>query len=66
MQDALGPDQVLDVESLARARFLIFDAPIALTSPHLAAGDPIYGYVDHVIREMHEGVALVRARPRAA
>lgn len=68
VQAAVGHDQVLDIESLARARFLIFDGPIALTSPHLAAGEPISGYVDTVIREMHEAVSLVRRRngPRAA
>jgi AcrR family transcriptional regulator len=62
---ALGPGQTLDTESLARGRFLIFDAPIGLTSPHLAAGDPVPAFVDAMIRELHEGVALTRRRPVA-
>jgi len=68
VQAVVGPDRILDVESLARARFLIFDAPIALTSPHLATDEPIPAYVDAIIREMHQGVALGRDRsgPRAA
>src|SRR4051812_42251010 len=41
LQAAIGPGQALDAESLARARFLIFDAPIGLTCPHLAAGEPV-------------------------
>jgi AcrR family transcriptional regulator len=62
VQAVLGPDTPLDDESLTRARFLIFDAPIALTSPHLAAGEPIPAFVDTMIHELHAGVALASHR----
>ncbi|HLG90179.1 MAG TPA: TetR family transcriptional regulator [Alphaproteobacteria bacterium] len=58
VRSATGSDVAADLETQTRARFLIFDAPIALTSPHLAAGDPIPGFVDTMIRELHAGVAL--------
>jgi AcrR family transcriptional regulator len=59
---ATGVDRDPDPETVARGRFLIFDGPIALTSPHLAAGTPVPGFVDAVIREMHAGVATQRNR----
>jgi AcrR family transcriptional regulator len=62
IRGAAGQDRDPDSETVARARFLIFDGPIALTSPHLAAGTPVPGFVDAVIREMHAGVAIQRAR----
>jgi len=63
VQMAAGPDSEPDDETQTRARFLIFDAPIALTSPHLAADAPIPAFVDTMIRELHAGVALVSHVP---
>lgn len=66
VRSVLGPDRPPDSEALARARFLVFDAPIALTSPYLASGDSVPPFVDSVIRELHAGVALASGRSRAA
>jgi AcrR family transcriptional regulator len=40
-------------EGAARARFLVFDGPIALVRPHLLAGSAIPDFVDEVVREIH-------------
>lgn len=65
VQAAVGIGQMPDAESIARARFLVFDAPIALTTPYLVSDEKVPGFVDAVIREMHGGVAVVRSRPNA-
>jgi len=63
VQSVAGAEEAGDLETQTRARFLIFDAPIALTSPHLAAGEPVPAFVDLMIRELHAGVALAAHIP---
>ena len=65
VQQAAGRQQPIDAETIARARFLIFDGPIALISPTLAAGEAIPGFVDAIIREMHAGVSIARGKATA-
>lgn len=47
-----------DDEIAARARFLVFDAPISLLRPHLLAGGPIPAFVDRVVTETHAALPL--------
>lgn len=51
--DGVGHD-----EALARAKFLIFDAPIAILRPHLASGAPLPPYVERMIAELHAGMPV--------
>jgi hypothetical protein len=53
-------------EDLARAKFLIFDAPIAILRPHLQAESAIPGFVGQMIAELHAGVPFASASPHAA
>jgi AcrR family transcriptional regulator len=43
-------------EAQARARFQIFDGPIALIRPHLLAGTPIPDFVEQMVIEIHGGL----------
>ena len=52
-------------EDLARAKFLIFDAPIAILRPHLLTDSPIPAFAGQMIAELHAGVPLARAGQRA-
>ncbi len=45
-------------EVAARARFLVFDAPIALLRPHLLAGSQPPAFVERIVDEMHAGDAM--------
>ncbi|PWC26380.1 TetR/AcrR family transcriptional regulator [Teichococcus aestuarii] len=45
-------------EDLARAKFLIFDAPIAILRPHLLADGDIPAFAGQMIAELHAGVPL--------
>nr|WP_314074532.1 helix-turn-helix domain-containing protein [uncultured Roseococcus sp.] len=54
-------DGSLREEDLARAKFLIFDAPIAILRPHLQAESAMPGFVGQMIAELHAGVAFARA-----
>lgn len=47
----------------ARARFLIFDGPIAAIRPHLLSGDTVPDDVDRMIAEMHQSIGIAPARP---
>lgn len=47
---------VLREEHLARAKFLIFDAPIAILRPHLLARSAIPAFAGQMIAELHAGV----------
>ncbi|GGC36112.1 putative transcriptional regulator, TetR family protein [Siccirubricoccus deserti] len=58
-------------EELARARFLIFDAPIAIIRPHLLKGGPLPPFVERMIDELHAGLPIAATpdqgiRPMAA
>jgi AcrR family transcriptional regulator len=53
-------------EDLARAKFLIFDAPIAILRPHLQAESAIPGFAGQMIAELHAGVPFASASPHAA
>jgi AcrR family transcriptional regulator len=64
---ARGDGAVRD-EELARARFLIFDAPIAILRPHLTRGGALPPFAERMIAELHAGMPLVatqdeRTRP---
>ncbi|MBU8539102.1 TetR/AcrR family transcriptional regulator [Falsiroseomonas tokyonensis] len=50
---------------LARARFLIFDAPIAILRPHLLAEGGIPAFAGQMIAELHAGLPFA-ADPAAA
>ncbi|MDQ1080212.1 TetR/AcrR family transcriptional regulator [Pseudoroseomonas cervicalis] len=68
--DALA-EAGLAEEDLARARFLVFDGPIALLRPALLAGGGLPPHLGAMIHELHGGVALLAgavpaAAPRAA
>lgn len=45
-------------EDLARAKFLIFDAPIAILRPHLLKGGPLPPFVGQMIDDLHAGLRL--------
>jgi AcrR family transcriptional regulator len=51
-----------DEEGAARARFLLFDAPIALLKPHLLANQTPPDFIDSLIREMHRAIAPAAQR----
>ncbi len=66
--DTQGADALCE-EELARAKFLIFDAPIAILRPHLMRGGTLPPFVERMIAELHAGmpVAATHARgPRPA
>ncbi|MFC7553895.1 hypothetical protein ACFQU7_19265 [Pseudoroseomonas wenyumeiae] len=42
-------------EDLARAKFLIFDAPIAILRPYLLTDSPIPAFAGQMIAELHAG-----------
>jgi len=52
-------------DAASRARFLVFDGPIALLRPHLLAGGAVPGFVDAMVAEMHDALARPRARRSA-
>jgi hypothetical protein len=54
----IGDGTILD-EDLSRAKFLIFDAPIAILRPHLLAESAIPTFVGQMIAELHAGVSFV-------
>lgn len=62
-EDAPGEDALCE-EELARAKFLIFDAPIAILRPHLMRGGTLPPFVERMITELHAGmpVAAMQAR----
>ena len=68
---ACGDGTVGD-EPLARAKFLIFDAPIAILRPHLSRGAPLPSFVGQMIADLHAGMPIagmpkaVRRSPQAA
>jgi AcrR family transcriptional regulator len=43
-------------EAMARAKFLIFDGPIALLRPHLLADNSPPPFLDEMIADMHRGL----------
>jgi AcrR family transcriptional regulator len=49
-------DSALRDEDLARAKFLIFDAPIAILRPHLLADSAIPPFAGQMIADLHAGV----------
>ncbi|MCB8875016.1 TetR/AcrR family transcriptional regulator [Acidisoma silvae] len=53
-------DGAIREEDLARAKFLIFDAPIAILRPHLLAGSAFPPFVGQMIAELHAGVPIAR------
>ncbi|MBP0494969.1 TetR/AcrR family transcriptional regulator [Pararoseomonas indoligenes] len=53
-------------EDLARAKFLIFDAPIAIIRPHLLAKGAIPTFAGQMIAELHAAVPLAHAGKRGA
>ncbi|WP_426954547.1 TetR/AcrR family transcriptional regulator [Muricoccus radiodurans] len=55
----LGGD--LGAEDLARAKFLIFDAPIAILRPHLLTEAPLPAFAGQMIAELHAGVPMAGA-----
>lgn len=54
---ARGDGTVRD-EELARAKFLIFDAPIAILRPHLMRGGPLPPFAERMIAELHAGMPI--------
>jgi AcrR family transcriptional regulator len=58
-------DGTIREEDLARAKFLIFDAPIAILRPHLQAESAIPGFVGQMIVELHAGVPFASADTHA-
>jgi AcrR family transcriptional regulator len=58
---ARGDGAVRD-EALARAKFLIFDAPIAILRPHLTRGGTLPPFAERMIDELHAGMPLLVAR----
>ncbi|SDE57048.1 TetR/AcrR family transcriptional regulator [Belnapia rosea] len=49
-------------EELARAKFLIFDAPIAILRPHLVKGGPLPLFAERMIAELHVGMPIAATR----
>lgn len=45
-------------EELARAKFLILDAPIAILRPHLMRGTPLPPFAEQMIVELHAGMSI--------
>jgi AcrR family transcriptional regulator len=58
-------DGILSEEDLARAKFLIFDAPIAILRPHLLTESAIPAFVGQMIAELHAGLPFASAGTRA-
>jgi AcrR family transcriptional regulator len=58
-------DSSIREEDLARAKFLIFDAPIAILRPHLTADSVIPPFAGQMIAELHAGVPFASAGTRA-
>jgi len=56
---------VIQEEDLARAKFLIFDAPIAILRPHLMANSEIPPFAGQMIAELHAGMPFASAGIRA-
>jgi hypothetical protein len=54
---ACGNGAVRDKE-LARAKFLIFDAPIAILRPHLMTGGALPLFAERMITELHAGMPI--------
>jgi AcrR family transcriptional regulator len=54
-------DGALREEDLARAKFLIFDAPTAILRPHLLADGAIPPFAGQIIAELHAGVPIATA-----
>lgn len=57
-------DGTLRDEELARAKFLIFDAPIAILRPHLLKGGPLPPFVERMIEELHLGMPITAMQDR--
>ena len=55
---AARSDGILRDEELARAKFLIFDAPIAILRPHLQRGGALPPFAERMIAELHAGMPL--------
>ncbi len=53
-------------EALARAKFLIFDAPIAVLRPHLMRGGTVPPFAAQMIAELHAGMPLLAAQDGGA
>ncbi len=53
-------------EVAARARFLVFDGPIALLRPHLLAGGQPPAFVERIVDEMHADESGTGAAPAPA
>ncbi|MBP2300700.1 TetR/AcrR family transcriptional regulator [Azospirillum picis] len=49
-------------EQLARAKFLIFDAPIAILRPYLSRGAPPPSFAERMIAELHCGMPIAGMR----
>jgi hypothetical protein len=49
-------DRAAPPEAMARAKFLIFDGPIALLRPHLLADSSPPSFLDEMITDMHRGL----------
>ena len=56
---AASGDGVCREEALARARFLIFDAPIAILRPSLMRGDALPPFAARMIAELHAGMPIL-------
>ncbi len=57
-------DGTIGDEDLARAKFLIFDAPIAILRPHLLADTAVPPFAGQMIAELHAGVSFASADHR--
>lgn len=57
-------DGAIKEEDLARAKFLIFDAPIAILRPHLLSESTIPAFAGQMIAELHAGVPFASAGVR--
>lgn len=55
---AANRDAAVDDEALARAKFLIFDAPIAILRPYLTRGVPPPAFAERMIAELHAGMPI--------
>jgi AcrR family transcriptional regulator len=65
LQHSVAPRPIPDAAA-SRARFLVFDGPIALLRPHLLAGGAVPDFVDAMVAEMHAALAPARSRARSA
>lgn len=59
----LAGGEDVSAEVASRARFLIFDGPIAAIRPHLLSGDTVPADVDRMIAEMHQSIRIAPPRP---